>query len=66
MLTARSDVYTDKTNVYLKKFCWHFMHKLPSEFNASIGCDIVPFGDCRLASQDITPLLMSKLRHWCQ
>lgn len=66
MLAARFNVYIDKANVYLKKLCWHFAHKLPGEFNANIGCDIFPFGDCRLASQDITPLLMSKLYHWCQ
>lgn len=52
MLTARSDVNTDKANVYLKKFCRHFAHKLPTQFNDNMGNVIFPFGDCKLTSQD--------------
>ena len=37
MLTAQSSVNSDKAVAYLKKFCRHFAHKLPTEFNDDSG-----------------------------
>jgi hypothetical protein len=52
MLTAQSSFNTAKATAYLKKFCRHFAHKLPTEFDDVSGYVDFPFGDCRLVSQD--------------
>lgn len=52
MLTAQSSVNSDKAVAYLKKFCRHFAHKLPTEFDDDSGYVDFPFGDCRLISQN--------------
>ena len=48
MLVAQSKFETQKAVAYLKKFCRHFAHKLPTEFDDNNGQIEFPFGNCKV------------------
>ena len=52
MPASQSSFKTLKAVAYLKKFCRHFAHKIPTDFDDKKGHVDFPFGDCRLISAD--------------
>lgn len=45
-------IETTNGNLYLRKLCKHFAHKVPATFNESQGLIEFPFGSCRIEADN--------------
>ncbi len=52
LLESIAVIDSTKASIYLKKFCRHFSHKLPTEFDDNHGYVAYPSGSCNLTAKD--------------
>lgn len=52
MIKEKSCISTQNGNVYIKRLCKHFSHKVPATFTENEGTTEFPFGNCIMKSND--------------
>lgn len=52
ILESIAIIDSTKASTYLKKFCRHFSHKLPTKFDDNHGRVDFPYGPCDLTAMD--------------